>query len=70
MLIPDNSADIFPLTQSSLRVKEKHDNNSSPSAFVDYAFAKEFGVIVGDNLTIGIGSKILSVPVCGITVNC
>jgi hypothetical protein len=69
MLISDNSADSFPLTQPSLRLKKGY-NNTSPFAFVDYAFAKTLSVGVGDNLTIEIGSKILSVPIYGITANC
>jgi hypothetical protein len=70
MLINDNSSDIFPLTQSTLRLKDRNIRGSSPSAFVDYAFSKEFKVNTGDNLTIGIGSEILSVPIDGIILNC
>jgi hypothetical protein len=70
MLIDDNSTDVFPLTQSALRLEYDPVSSSSPGAFVDYAFSKEYDVSIGDELTIEIGLESLSVVIAGIVLNC
>jgi len=69
MLITSSQVGTFPFVQESMFVKKGNIDAKKPLTFIDYSFARKYGLSVGKEIGLNIGSISLTAPIAAITYN-
>jgi len=69
MLITGSQAGAFPFVQESMFIKKDNIDTKKPLAFIDYGFAKKYGLSLGAEIGFNLGSVSLTAPVAAVTYN-